>query len=315
MGRKNALKDIYYDLQNPHSFSSPQVLHRAAKKHIPNVTLKQVKDWLAAQKAYVAHKQSRRRFPRRKVITSGIDYQWEADLAVLDSISRYNKGYKYLLLMICCFSRYLYIVPTKKKTAAAIGKAFESVFATRSPRVLGTDAGGEFLGAPVQEVFKNYNVKHFVLRGQPKASICERVVRTIKNRMWKYFTANSTLKYIDALDDLVSGYNNRYHRTIQMAPAQVNKKNEKQLWKKLYSNYLRKQTKGKTNKFQTGDTVVITKKRKPFTKSYLPQWTERKYMIVDELNTDPPVWRLMDMDTQEILKPRFYTQELQKVLL
>jgi len=309
------LGNIYYDLKHPYSYSSPQILYKAAKKHLPDLTLKEVKNWLAAQKAYVAHKQSRRRFPRRKVITSGIDYQWEADLAVLDSISRYNRGYKYLLVLICSFSRYVFIVPTKKKTAAAIAKAFETIFVTQSPRHVASDAGGEFLGKPVQDLFKKYNVKHFVLRGQPKCSIVERVIRTLKSRMFKYFTANDTLKYIDTLDELTSGYNNKYHRTIQMAPAQVNKKNEKTLWNKLYGKYLKKQTKGKTNKFQTGDTVVITKKRKPFTKSYLPQWSDEKYMIVDELNTDPPVWRLMNLDKQEILKTRFYSHELQIVLL
>ena len=309
------LEHIYYNLSNPHSFSSPKVLYKAAKTHLPNLTLKQVKSWLAAQKTYVAHKQSRHRFPRRKVITSGIDYQWEADLAILDSISRYNKGYKYLLVLICSFSRYLFIVPTKKKTAAAIAKAFERIFANRSPRHIASDAGGEFLGPAVRDLFKKYNIKHFVLKGQPKCSIVERVIRTIKNKMFKYFTANDTLKYIDVLDELVSGYNNKYHRTIQMAPSQVNKRNEKKLWNKLYGDYLKKQTKGKTKKFKTGDTVVITKKRKPFSKSYLPQWSEEKYMVIDELNTDPPVWRLMSLDTNEILKPRFYTHELQKVFL
>ena len=133
--------------------------------------------------------------------------------------------------------------------------------------------------------------------------------------MFKYFTANETLNYIDVLDDLVSSYNNRYHRTIQMAPSQVNKRNEKKLWNKLYGDYLKKQTKGKTNKFKSGDIVVITKKRKAFSKSYLPQWSKEKFMIIDELNTDPPVWRLMDMDNQKILKTRFYAYEMQKVLL
>ena len=309
------LEKIFYNLGNPYSYSSPQILYKAPKQHLPDLTLKQVKNWLASQKAYVAHKQSRHRFPRRKVITSGIDYQWEADLAVLEAISRYNKGYKYLLVLICSFSRYVFVVPTKKKTAAAIAKAFEPIFITRSPRFIASDAGGEFLGKPVQDLFEKYNVKHFVLRGQPKCSIVERVIRTLKSKMFKYFTAKNTLKYIDVLDDLVSAYNDRYHRTIQMSPSQVNKKNEKKLWKKLYGEYLKKQTRGKTKKFDTGDLVVITKKRKPFSKSYLPQWGKEKYMVVDELNTNPPVWRLMDMDTQQILKPRFYVHELQKVFL
>lgn len=312
---KKVLHELYYNLKHPSSFSSPYVLYKAAKNLIPGITLKQVKDYLSSQKTYVVHKQSRHRFPRRKVITSGIDYQWESDLAVLDSLSRYNKGYKYLLMIICSFSRFLFVIPTKSKTASAIAKAFEKVFTERSPRFIASDRGGEFIGRPVQNLFVKYNIKHFVLQGQPKCSIVERCIRSFKNIVFKYFTANNTLKYIDSLQDLVSTYNKRYHRTLKMSPSQVNKKNEKKLWRQLYGEYLKKQTKGKSKKFVPGDLVVISKKRKPFSKSYLPQWIDDRYMIVDELNTNPPVWRIMDIETQEILKPRFYFHELQKVFL
>ena len=100
-----------------------------------------------------------------------------------------------------------------------------------------------------------------------------------------------------------------------MAPAEVNKENEKELWNKLYGDYVKTGSKRKPGKFKTGETVVITKKRKPFAKSYLPQWRDQKYMIVDELPTKPPVWRLMDIGTQEIVKTRFYPHELQKASL
>ena len=98
-----------------------------------------------------------------------------------------------------------------------------------------------------------------------------------------------------------------------MAPSQVNKSNEKQLWKKLYANYLRKYNKPKKKKFEIGDIVILSKKRKQFSKGYLPNWSDEKFMIIDNINTNPIVWRIMDISSQEILKPKFYSHELQKI--
>ena len=53
------------------------------------------------------HKPVRKRFPRRRVITSGIDEIWALDLIQLDNISQYNDGYNYILIVIDCFSRFV----------------------------------------------------------------------------------------------------------------------------------------------------------------------------------------------------------------
>ena len=58
-----------------------------------------------------------------------------------------------------------------------------------------------------------------------KASVTERFNRTFKNKMYKYFTAKNTLSYIYVLPQLVSSYNNTYHRSIKMKPTQVTKAN------------------------------------------------------------------------------------------
>ena len=49
----------------------------------------------------------------------------------------------------------------------------------------------------------------------------ERFNRTMKTRMYKYFTANNTIRYVDVLPELISGYNNTVHSSINMAPANV----------------------------------------------------------------------------------------------
>ncbi|KAG1665134.1 Solute carrier family 28 member 3 [Nymphon striatum] len=57
----------------------------------------------------------------------------------------------------------------------------------------------------------------------------------MKEKMWKYFSANSTRKYIDVLDEMVKNYNNTIHRSIKMTPLEASKKiNEKKVLKNLY---------------------------------------------------------------------------------
>ena len=104
------LKQIYYDTNNPASFSRPEVLARAS-----GVGIKTVKKWLKSQPAYTLHKNARKRYPTRKYVVNNIDSQWQADLADMQDISSYNKGYNYILTVIDILSRYAWARPLKSK--------------------------------------------------------------------------------------------------------------------------------------------------------------------------------------------------------
>ena len=54
-----------------------------------------------------------------------------------------------------------------------------------------------------------------------KSVITERFIRTLKNKIYKYMTSLSKNVYIDALDDIVNKYNNKYHTTTEMTPVDV----------------------------------------------------------------------------------------------
>ena len=84
--------------------------------------------------------------------------------------------------------------------------------------------------------------------------------------MYKYFTAKNTLTYINVLPQLVSSYNNTYHRRIKMKPRQVTKASEAQVWDTLYGDYVQKPVRFK---FQVGHRVRIRKVKRTFEKSYL----------------------------------------------
>ena len=99
----------------------------------------------------------------------------------------------------------------------------------------------------------------------------ERFNRTIKEKMFKYFSPNNTGKYVDVLDLLVNQYNNSIHPSLKMTPNDASRKeNENKIWRNLYA-----ELGGKTlsPKVVIGDNVRITKEKKIFDKGYTERWT------------------------------------------
>ena len=58
-----------------------------------------------------------------------------------------------------------------------------------------------------------------------KANYVERLNRTLKLRISRYFSHKQTHKWINVLSDITHSYNNKFHRTIKRTPTSVNKDN------------------------------------------------------------------------------------------
>ncbi len=101
---EDIFNDLYYNLNNPSSFSSVKKLYVASKNNDPNIKLSDVKDWLSKQLTYTLHKDARRRYSRNKILVSDISEQFQADLVDMAHFSSSNRGYKYILTVIDCFS-------------------------------------------------------------------------------------------------------------------------------------------------------------------------------------------------------------------
>ena len=70
----------------------------------------------------------KRNFTWQCVIVNDIDEIWAADLVEMQQFSKWNKGYKYLLMVIDLFGKYGRIVPLKNKQGETVKKAFQSIF-------------------------------------------------------------------------------------------------------------------------------------------------------------------------------------------
>jgi len=155
-------------------------------------------------------------------------------LVDVSNIREYNNGYNFLLTCIDVFSKYAWAIPLKRKSGSSIAVAFEQIFKSgRKPIKIQTDEGKEFFNKDFKKVLEKNNVALFKTNSEVKASIVERFNRTLKEKMYKYFTRNKSFSYKNMLDDLISNYNISYHRSIKTSPNLVNKNNEFEIWKKL----------------------------------------------------------------------------------
>lgn len=302
-------KDLVSLYTNPNVDGSLGGVARFAQAQ--GIPLKEAKQILSKDLGYTLHRPRRKRFPKARVIVYGIDHQWVADLIDVQRLSRYNKGYKFLLTVIDVLSKFLWVVPLKNKTGTEVVRGFQVILGRgRTPIQLQTDLGKEFYNKSMETFLKEKNIYLFSTEGDDKVAIAERVNRTLKERVYRYLTSANTLRYENVLQAIVRGYNRSKHRSIGMAPKDVTFANEKTVWKRLYG----KPTKSIRARFQRGDRVRLNEKHRVFKKGYLPGWTEEVFLVDHVRNTSVPTYRIKEWDGTP-LRGTFYNEDLQKVTI
>ena len=247
------------------------------------------------------------------MIVTDIDDTWSADLVDMQAFARYNKGIKYLLTVIDVFSKYAWVVPLKDKTGKSVTEAFVGLVEQgRHPNNLWVDEGTEFYNKTFKKFLEDNKINMYHTFNFGKAVVIERFNRTLKQIMWKYFTANNTNTYLNNLPDMVKKYNNTKHRSIKMSPTNASKsENKGNVYFNLYGGDKRPSRSESSLKHKIGDKVRISKLKRHFEKGYTPNWTEEIFVIDEILNTNPVTYRLKDLNQEEI-KGTFYEQELSK---
>lgn len=307
------LKKIFYDINNAASFSNVERLYHAVEKKISR---QQIKKWLSAQLSYSLHKPRRINFARNHYEVTNINDQWQMDLADLASLSEENDNYKYVLLTIDSFSKYIHLRPLKTKKASEVLDAFKSIVeeAGHAPLQLITDRGKEFLNNQLSAYLKSIETRHYAPSNDTfKAAIAERAIRTFKGLLYKMLTASFNLRYINSLQQIAASINARKHSTINMPPKDVNSKNILKVWE--YVNARRKKALKKkvVSDIKVGDYVRVSKnKMTNFDKAFLPNWTDEIFKVVKHVKRTPQVFRLEDNEG-EILEGSWYRPELQPV--
>ena len=159
----------------------------------------------------------------RKVYSSFNDNIWGVDLADTQSLSKFNKRFKYLLCAIDLFSKYASVIPIKNKKGTGIVNAFKKVISEgqRKPNKVWVDQGSEFYNQYFKNFLKINIIDMYSIYNEGKSVVAERFIRTLKNKIFKHMTATSKNVYIDVLNDIVNRHNNTVHRTNKIKPTDV----------------------------------------------------------------------------------------------
>ena len=250
------------------------------------------------------HKPARKIFPRRKIISLFKDDLWQADLIDIQSYSKNNKGFKFILIVIDTYTKYVWAYALKNKSAKQVTQGMLNILKINRPKFLQTDSGTEFYNKLFQQLINKYGIKHYSTYSGIKAAMAERVIRTIKNKIYKNFTATGSYNWYNSISKLIHNYNNTKHRTIKCTPQEARTKS-KQL------QLLNTRKKIIKPKFKVNDTVRISKNKYTFSKGYKPQWSTELFKISKVFQSDPVTYNIKD-DQNNIVLGRFYNQELLK---
>ncbi len=116
------------------------------------------------------HKPARRNFPRRNTYLKGISDLYQSDLVEMIPFSRVNKGYRYILVLINCFSKMAYAQPLKTKTGKEISSVMEKIFQFNKLKFknLQTDKGKEYYNKTFSSLMKKHNINHYSTNTEKK---------------------------------------------------------------------------------------------------------------------------------------------------
>ena len=208
----------------------------------------------------------------------------------MQSLSRKNKGIKYILCVIDLYSKYPFVIPLKDKKGISIVNAFDK---------------NNF-----KKRLSDNNIIMYSTYNEGKSVVAERFIRTLKNKLYKNMTATGKNVYYDVLDDVVNKYNNTKHSTIKMKPIDVEDMTKSSSLELNNKRVYIDEHNEKDSRFKIGDRVRISKFKNIFAKGYTPNWS-KEIFIVDKINDAVPyTYNIKDLNDEEIIGS-FYDRELQ----
>ncbi len=307
------LEELYLNSKSPSGFTSASQLYRQAKSEGLKLSHKQIRKWLESQDLFTAYKPAVRRFLRRRVIARGYMDVIDGDVAFLDKLEKENDGIKYWAVFICVFSRQCWVYAMKDKTAETMLQKIKQ-FLKDSPIQMNTlrvDYGGEYSASIIQEYLESREIYLQFARNPPKSNYAERLISSLKNRVYKYMYAKQTNRYIDHLDEIVQAYNDAYHRGIKRSPSSIGKHNEVQIFMEQYVPKTPRKTPVKF-KLKKNDLVRLVYPKETFARGFYQKFSEAIFVVKQRFATHPPTYKIKDQKGLDVGSV-FYEPELSLV--
>ena len=165
------LQKMYSDFSNPAAFSGVNTFYKYVKQQFPTVKKVDIIKFLHKNDAYTVHFPKRQVKKFRRILLKGIRYQFNMDLVDLQAFAKENSGYKYILNIIDCFTKFVWSFKLKRKTGQILSKVFDKFFKKHRPQKLEIDLGKEFWNAQTMRVLEKYGIQYFTVYSDNKGAI------------------------------------------------------------------------------------------------------------------------------------------------
>jgi len=311
------IERVYNEPRGGASFTSSSKIKKEIKRQFNiDVTEKVIQNWLDRNLTYALHRRALQTFKRNPTMTTFIDEQWQIDLMFLPDL---KLDYIGVLMCIDLASRYVWAEPIKTKNGSDVTAAMQKIFdraAPRQPIKIQADKGTEFYNKNFVGLLKRRGVKEFFSsHSDHKAAVVERVIRTIKEKLYRMIDSSSQYQdqWPTLIQQIVEAYNNTYHESIGMRPTDVTSSNVGRVLWNLYGKYWYKDKNFETPKYEVGDYVRISSARHAFRKGYKGKWQEEVFRI-QKIKYGLPhnVYILQEWNGDPVLGV-FYPYEIAKV--
>jgi hypothetical protein len=200
-----------------------QLFFNNVMKFYIGISRRRVQTFLNNIEGYQLSKQQNRNKVNRPIVISKAERYYQMDIIDMKEYSRQNAGIRWLLNIIDCNSKFVYIITLKTREIPVITSKVETFINNLETRPHIFQADNEFRRPELIAMFKKYNIELInsaSYNPQAQGQI-ERFNGTIKNMIYDHMRFTNSNKYIDKLDDLLKNYNNSKHKTTHFTPQEM----------------------------------------------------------------------------------------------
>ena len=280
------LKKSFYDTSL--GFSSADKLYRRLKPSHPQLTLKEVKEFVKKQYTSQVNAPIRKQKQFNSIIAFHPKECYQMDMMIYDRYAYHN--YKYILVVVDVYSRYAQARALTSREMPKVMKHIKDIMDEMGiPENINCD--NEFNNNEFNKYAQDNKITmHY---SQPeqlyKNAIVERLNYTISNRLMKWRTGSGRYDWNKVLPEIMDNYNTDYHSTIKTTPYDV-----------FFGNDVNHQVINRvTATFKVGDRVRLRIEKKVFGKSDVVKFSKAIHLI-NKIKGDK--FYLTNTETQTELK-------------
>ena len=216
------LQRLYYDQEAEGALGGVEDLYKLAQSlGYTHITLKDCRLFLSNQPTYALYRRARLNYPHNKTVAWVPGHTVMVDLMICLDTAEENDGYKYIYVQVDIYSRYLYCFPMKDRTPESVIAAIEDMMSSvpwKQTGLIYWDREGAFVSKKVKQFLKEKGIRPYYSRSETKSSMSERMIRYLRKKFGRWFSATHTKRWLERLPHIVSEYNNRVHSVTKQRP-------------------------------------------------------------------------------------------------